>query len=128
MEPTRRRVSANPHTGEVSFPMIKRTTTADGVKVTFTLTSEAPVSVVGDFNEWNPLTHPLKQRTNGTRSVAVVFPPGTRTTFRYLEDGGRFFDDPDADALEDNGCGATHGVLEFTLSAAPAKATPKAKP
>ena len=108
--------------------MIKRTTTADGVKVTFTLTSEALVSVVGDFNGWNPLAHPLKQRTNGTRSVAVVFPPGSRTAFRYLEDGGRFFDDPDADALEDNGWGASHGVLDITLAPAPTKAPTKRKP
>ena len=94
--------------------MIKRTTTADGIKVTFTLTSDTPVSVVGDFNNWDPLAHPLKPRTNGARSVAVLFNPGTRTTFRYLEDGGRFFDDPDADELEDNGWGASHGVLDVT--------------
>ncbi len=107
--------------------MIKRTTTADGIKVTFTLTSEAPVSVVGDFNEWNPLAHPLKPRTNGTRSVAVVFAPGSRTTFRYLEDGGRFFDDPDADALEDNGWGASHGVLEFVEAPATTRASTRSK-
>lgn len=108
--------------------MIKRTTTADGIKVTFTLTSVASVSVVGDFNEWNPLAHPLKPRTNGTRSVAAVFPPGSRTTFRYLEDGGRFFDDPDADALEDNGWGASHGVLDSMLAPTLPKAPTKRRP
>ena len=91
--------------------MIKRTKAPGGTRVTFVLTTDVPVSVVGDFNGWDPLAHPLKPRTNGTRSVAVVLPPGTRTCFRFLEDGGRFFDDPDADAFEDNGWGATHGVL-----------------
>ena len=91
--------------------MIKRTKAPGGTRVTFVLATDVPVSVVGDFNAWDPLAHPLKPRTNGTRSAAVVLPPGTRTCFRYLEDGGRFFDDPDADAFEDNGWGATHGVL-----------------
>ena len=80
--------------------MIKRSKAPGGTRVTFVLESTVPVSVVGDFNDWNPLAHPLKPRTNGTRSVAVVLPAGTRTCFRYLEDGGRFFDDPDADLLE----------------------------
>jgi hypothetical protein len=106
--------------------MIKRTKTTDGVRVTFTLTSELPVSVVGDFNAWDPLADPLKPRANGTRSAAVVFAGDTRSTFRYLEDGGRFFDDPDADALEDNGCGATHGVLVIAAPV-PAKPAMKAK-
>ncbi len=91
--------------------MIKRTKAPGGTRVTFVLETDVPVSVVGDFNDWNPLAHPLKPRTNGTRSVAVVLPAGTRTCFRYLEHGGRFFDDPDADGFEDNGWGATHGVL-----------------
>lgn len=100
--------------------MIKRTKAGDGIKVTFSLTTDTPVSVVGDFNDWNPLAHPLKARGKGTRSVSVVLAPETRVVFRYLEDGGRFFDDPDADALEDNGCGATHGVLDIaTPSRAP---------
>ena len=42
-------------------------------------------------------------------------------------DGGRFFDDPDADVLEDNGVGATHGVLVVGQAPAP-KATPRKKP
>jgi hypothetical protein len=101
--------------------MIKRTKTGDSIKVTFSLTTDTPVSVVGDFNGWNPLSHPLKARGKGTRSVSVVLAPETRVVFRYLEDGGRFFDDPDADALEDNGCGATHGVLSLVTPAREAK-------
>jgi hypothetical protein len=108
--------------------MIKRTKAPGGTRVTFVLTSDTPVSVVGDFNHWDPLAHPLKPRANGTRSVAVVLAAGTRTCFRYLEDGGRFFDDPDADAFEDNGWGATHGVVEIPAPVATAAASAPSAP
>jgi hypothetical protein len=101
--------------------MIKRTKTPEGIKVTFSLVTDTPVSVVGDFNDWNPYAHPLKPRGKGVRSVSELFAPGSRVVFRYLEHGGRFLDDPDADAIEDNGCGATHGVLEITASRPAAK-------
>jgi len=87
--------------------MLKR----NGSKITFVLPiATGPVSVVGDFNGWDPAVHPLKKRSNGTRSVTVVMAPG-RHSFRYLGEGGAFFDDGDADALEDNGFGGTHSVL-----------------
>jgi hypothetical protein len=66
------------------------------IRVTFTLPEGEPsgaVSVVGDFNEWNPLAHPLRRRANRTRSASVTVPPGTTLRFRYLADGGIWFDD-----------------------------------
>jgi 1,4-alpha-glucan branching enzyme len=82
------------------------------IKVTFAL-DDAPerVSVVGDFNEWDPHAHPLRRRSNGTRSVAVELPPAATYRFRYLDEGGRFYDDHAADSLEPNGFGDTHSVL-----------------
>jgi 1,4-alpha-glucan branching enzyme len=76
---------------------------SDEVKVTFSLPAEepaGPVSVVGDFNEWRPGAHPLVRRANGSRSVAVTLPAGTTQRFRYLAEGGRWFDDADADAVD----------------------------
>lgn len=66
------------------------------VRVTFTLPVEEPpsaVSVVGDFNDWDPYAHPLKIRANRTRSASVTVPSGSTLRFRYLADGGRWFDD-----------------------------------
>jgi 1,4-alpha-glucan branching enzyme len=66
------------------------------IRVTFTLpTGEpaGPVSVVGDFNGWDPLAHPLRRRANRTRSASVTVPAGSTFRFRYLADGGRWFDD-----------------------------------
>jgi hypothetical protein len=66
------------------------------VRVTFTLPAREPaaaVSVVGDFNGWNPFAHPLRNRANRTRSASVTVPSGSTLRFRYLADGGRWFDD-----------------------------------
>jgi 1,4-alpha-glucan branching enzyme len=66
------------------------------VRVTFALPvaeSAAAVSVVGDFNDWDPFAHPLRVRANQTRSAAVTVPTGSTLRFRYLADGGRWFDD-----------------------------------
>jgi hypothetical protein len=76
------------------------------VKLTFALASDAhegAVSVVGDFNGWTPGVHTLVKRANGTRSVVVSLPSGTEARFRYLGEGGRWFDDHDADHLDPHG-------------------------
>jgi hypothetical protein len=44
------------------------------VRVTFALPDGEPsgaVSVVGNFNDWNPLTHPLRRRAGGP-DVAIT--------------------------------------------------------
>lgn len=77
-----------------------------GVRVTFVLPADEPpgtVSVVGDFNDWDPFAHPLRRRANGTRSAAVTVPAGTTLRFRYLAEGGRWFDDESAEAASDTG-------------------------
>jgi 1,4-alpha-glucan branching enzyme len=87
--------------------MLKR----KGSRVTFVLGGDVgQVSVVGDFNDWDPFAHPMRKRSNGTRSVTVDMPGGCHT-FRYLASDGAFFDDPEADALEANGYGGTHSVV-----------------
>lgn len=92
--------------------MIKKKRQKDGTtRLTFSVEDERPVSVVGDFNGWDPLAHPLVRRSNGTRSVAVNIPAGSSVRFRYLADGGEFFDDPQADGVEPNEMGGSHCVV-----------------
>jgi 1,4-alpha-glucan branching enzyme len=69
------------------------------VRVTFALPHDAPsgaVSVVGDFNGWDPFAHPLRRRANGTRSASVTVKKGRTLHFRYLAEGGIWFDDVSA--------------------------------
>ena len=75
----------------------------DVVRVTFVLPAGEPpgaVSVVGDFNDWNPFAHPLRRRGNGTRSAVVKVPSGSKLLFRYLAEGGVWFDDETAEQVD----------------------------
>lgn len=65
---------------------------------------EGPVSAVGTFNDWKPGVHRLVRRSNGTRSVSVAVPRGEQIRFRYLGQGGVWFDDPDAADVTTEGC------------------------
>jgi 1,4-alpha-glucan branching enzyme len=80
------------------------------VRVTFALPADEPpgaVSVVGDFNNWNPHAHPLRRRANGTRSAVVTVDAGSMLHFRYLAEGGVWFDDESAPAADGRGANIT---------------------
>jgi 1,4-alpha-glucan branching enzyme len=93
---------------EWSKPLIRTAKPGrDGtVRVTFALPTDRPggaVSVVGDFNNWDPFAHPLRRRTNGTRSAAVTVRAGSTLRFRYLAEGGMWFDDETVTASDSRG-------------------------
>ncbi len=80
--------------------VLERTLKKNTVQVTFVLAADHPcgeVSVVGDFNDWQPGAHPLRARKDGSRSITVAMPTEQRVHFRYLADGGHWFDDDSAD-------------------------------
>jgi 1,4-alpha-glucan branching enzyme len=99
--------------------VLKRSPTPDDtptVKVTFALPvadTDLPTSVVGDFNDWDPLAHPLKKRSNGTRSVTLEVPTGASYHFKYLAHDGSWFCDPDADDYEPNDFAEVNSVLRL---------------
>jgi 1,4-alpha-glucan branching enzyme len=81
---------------------VSRTVRDGSIRVTFALPAAEPtgaVSVVGDFNNWDPFAHPLRKRSNGTRSTVVTAVPGSTLRFRYLAEGGHWFDDEAAHAV-----------------------------
>ncbi len=87
--------------------MIRTTTVRgeDAVKVTFALPLDqapGPVSVVGDFNDWDPHADPMRKRSNQTRSAVVRLPAGAEFEFRYLAEGGAWLHEPDAERRGDN--------------------------
>lgn len=84
-------------------------------KVTFALPlTEAPnaVSVAGDFNGWDPFQHPLKRRSNGMRSASIEVELPARIEFKYLAEGGVWFNDPDASSYVVDDGHQTNSVLE----------------
>jgi hypothetical protein len=85
---------------------LKITTKGDTTKIQFVLPDDlvtGQVSAVGTFNDWTPGKHKLVKRSNGTRSVTVAVPAGEAVSFRYLGEGGLWFDDDDAHAITDQG-------------------------
>ena len=85
---------------------VAKPTRGGTVRVTFELPTAEPagaVSVVGDFNDWDPYAHPLRKRGNGARTAVVNVPAGSTLHFRYLAEGGVWFDDETAGARDAQG-------------------------
>lgn len=79
--------------------MLERTLRKDRTEVTFILpadTPPGPVSVVGDFNDWQPGVHTLEPRKDGKRAVTVELPSESTHCFRYLAAGDYWFNDESA--------------------------------
>jgi 1,4-alpha-glucan branching enzyme len=106
-----------PASASLEEPVVIKQIQAKGtsdVKVQFILPNGSipgKVSVVGDFNGWDPAVHPLRKRSNGTRSVSVSLPAGRRYAFRYLGEDGQWLDDEHAHAFEPNGVGGVNGII-----------------
>ena len=97
--------------------MIRREPTKKGdkVKITFVLPDKGhdeDLFVAGDFNAWSVGDTPLRRRS-GTRSASLMLVAGRRYAFRYRQ-GGRWFNDEDADAYERNEFGDKNGILDLT--------------
>jgi 1,4-alpha-glucan branching enzyme len=84
------------------------------VKVSFVLPTEkvaGKVSVVGDFNGWDPAIHPLRKRANGTHSVSVSLAAGQRYAFRYVTEDGHWHDDETVTDFQPNEFGGANAVI-----------------
>jgi len=91
--------------------IIKKT---NEVKLTFIQPlnpAQKRISVVGDFNNWDPKVMPLVKRSNGTASATVTLPVGQQVRFRYYSENGDWFNDDAADAYEASGHGSENCIL-----------------
>ncbi len=98
--------------------MIKRSKgkSANTVKVTFVIphdSDQAPVSVVGDFNDWDPSALKLVKRSNDTRSASVDLAEGASYRFRYYAADGTWFNDDAADAYAMGDHGADDCIINL---------------
>jgi 1,4-alpha-glucan branching enzyme len=88
------------------------------VKVTFAIPANGTdqrVSVVGDFNDWDPVATPLAKRRDALQA-SVLLDAGRRYAFRYLADGGRWFNDDEADDYQGNTFGGSDSVVDLTTT------------
>jgi 1,4-alpha-glucan branching enzyme len=83
-------------------------------KITFILPNDPAkpkISVVGNFNDWNPVAHQMVKRANNTRSVTVSLPANQRYVFRYYTADGTWFNDDAADGYEQNEYGTENCII-----------------
>ena len=84
------------------------------VKVTFVQPhdpAQEAVSVVGDFNDWDPNETKLVKRNNGTRSASITVDTGKKYRFRYYCADGTWFNDEAADEYEVSEHGSENCVV-----------------
>ncbi len=95
--------------------MIHKSVLPDGrVSVTFEMPASVwadSIHVVGDFNEWNRSTHPLKQRHDGVWQTTLILDPGRDYQFRYLINGTDWQNDWQADRYTPNPHNAENSVV-----------------
>lgn len=67
------------------------------------------VYLVGDFNEWDERSLPMRKRSGRGFELELDIPPG-KYTFKYLIDGV-WWNDPDADDYIGNSWGSEDSVI-----------------
>lgn len=71
------------------------------------------VSVLGDFNNWNPEEGAMNALKDGSFSLTLELEAGKSYRFRYLADGSRWFDEAEADGIEAGEYGAANNLLNL---------------
>jgi hypothetical protein len=83
------------------------------VKVTFVLPPQVEagkVALAGEFTDWEP-SQPLRRQKDGTWRTTVDLEPGREYQFRYVVDGERWINDPEADRYAPNPHGEQNSVV-----------------
>ena len=82
-----------------------------GKKVTFSLLAPQArsVSVAGDFNKWDTMSHPMKKDKKGVWKVSLNLIPGTYQ-YRFFVDGD-WQTDPNCTTIVENPFGTFNCVM-----------------
>ena len=96
--------------------MLKKSYSKTGIvcRVTFKLPAEVGAEtavLVGEFNDWDMGTEPMKKLKDGSFSQAVSLEAGQSYRFRYFLDGARWENDWEADAYAPNEHGADDSIV-----------------
>jgi 1,4-alpha-glucan branching enzyme len=81
------------------------------------------LNLVGDFNNWSVVEHPLKQDKDGGWSVALTLDGGKDYQFRYFANGDDWHNDWAADRYTPNEHGSDNSVVSTKAEALPAAKT-----
>jgi hypothetical protein len=113
--PTLARVDSAP--SAPAAPAVARAVTADGampatipVQLTFTTPNAESVHLVGDFNDWNPTSAPLRRVGGQQWQIDIALTPG-RHVYAFVIDGRQWVADPSAPRAPDDDFGQPGSVL-----------------
>lgn len=83
------------------------------ISVTFEMPADiqaATLSLVGDFNDWDPAAAPMRRRKDGTWAKTLRLAPGIYH-YRFVTDDGIWYNDPAASGYEPSGLGEDNSVV-----------------
>lgn len=87
--------------------------TKNECKVTFTLhnVEGETAALLGQFNDWNRNSHPMKKAKDGSFSTTINLAKGSKFEFRYLVNGDEWHNDAEADEYVPNAHGEQNSVV-----------------
>ena len=74
-------------------------------------TNSETVQLYGEFTNW--VGQNMTRQKKGGFSLSITLPAGHKYQFRYLMDGNRWENDPDADTFIPNPYGSEDSVLDI---------------
>lgn len=98
------------------MPQKTYTKTGRACRVTFRLPggiAAQTVALCGEFNDWDPTTHPMIRRKDGSFSLTLSLPAGRSYRYRYLLDSTQWTNDSTADASVPNPFGAEDSLINI---------------
>lgn len=92
-------------------PNSTKSKSKQATRIAFTLAAPEAQNVflVGDFNNWDETSHPLKKNSDGTWKINISLTPG-RYEYRYLVDG-KWQNDPNCTTFAANNFGSENCVI-----------------
>lgn len=94
-----------------SMPVVPASGGAAQVKFVLVAPQASQVTVVGNFNGWNPSANPMERTpTGGTWTVTVPLEAG-RHEYSFVVDGSHWVPDPSAPLASEDGFGTANSVL-----------------
>lgn len=93
--------------------MLQKRPNGPAVRVTFRIPAPLraeTITLVGEFNNWNPTATPLDKTSEGW-AATLELPPNREFEYRYLADGRTWLNDWSADRYVPNELGGDNSVV-----------------
>lgn len=96
------------------MPKKEYTKTGRSCRVTFELPAEVNAQTAclcGEFNNWDPASHPMKRQKDGSFKLTISLKPGKEYRYRFLLDNERWENDWSAESYIPNEFGGEDSLI-----------------